>query len=273
MDDSSLTPKFAQRPGWIGPVARLGYSAKGLVYFAVGLLAVLLAIGRGGSAEGASGAIEAIAHQPFGRIILAITALGLFAYTVWRFVQAAADTEEKGSDIQGLIARFGYAVSGLIYAGLALLAARLALTDGGSSGSGDSQTETTATLLAQPAGQWLVGAVGIIIICVGLYHAYRVYTANFMNSYKTGMMSLGERTWAQRIGRFGLAARGITFLIIGWFFIQAAVQSDPNEAEGLDGALRSLLEQPFGPVLLGVVAAGFIAYALYCWSRAAYRSF
>lgn len=273
MDASSLSSRFSDQPRWVAPIGRIGYAAKGVVFFAVGLLALLLAFGAGGSAEGARGAIELIAEQPFGRIILAIVAIGLLAYSIFRFVQAALDVEERGTDAKGIVTRIGFAVSGFIYLGLMLLAARLALSGGGSSGSGDSQSETAATLLSQPAGQWLVAAVGAVIIGVGLYHAYRVYTANFMDSYRTGEMSLGERTWARRIGRFGLAARGLTFVIIGGFFMQAAIRSDPDEAEGLGGALQTLLEQPFGAVLLGVVAAGFIAYAVYCWSRVAYRSF
>jgi hypothetical protein len=256
--------------GWVEILARFGYATKGVVYVIVGILAVMTAIGAGGSTTGSSGAIETIAQQPFGRILVGLTALGLIGYVIWRFVQAIMDPEDKGSDAKAMIARIGYAISGIVYAGLAFLAARMALSGGGSGGD-SSQQALTAKLMSQPFGLWLVGSVGAIVIGVGVYHFYLAYKAKFMEEYKSGEMSATERRWAKRIGQFGLSARGVTFAIIGSFFIIAALREDPSEAKGLSGALDTLARQPYGPWLLGIVALGLVAYGVFCFSQARYR--
>lgn len=251
-------------------LARIGYAAKGAVYTVVGILAFQAARGAGGDTGGTRNAISEIGSQPLGKTLLIITAVGLVGYVVWRFVQAIADTEDKGSDASGLVMRAGYIISGLTYAGLAYTAARIVWH--GSGGSGSSTEGWTSSLLAQPFGQVLVGLVGVIIIGVGLYHFYRAYNATFMEHYKSSL-SGEKRRWARRIGQFGLSARGVTFLIIGGFFIQAALRANAAEAKGLGGALQALAAQPYGAWLLGIVAAGFIAYGIYCFSRTRYRRF
>ncbi len=269
--------RAAQRAGdvpedWIEHLMRLGYAAKGVVYGIVGVLAVLAARGSGGETSDSTGALEAIGEQPFGRILLGLTAVGLLGYVVWRLVQAIRDPDDEGSDAKGIVKRIGYAVSGVIYLGLTLAAARMAL-GGSSSGGGSSEQTWTARLLEQPFGPWLVGIVGLIVVGIGLLHFYQAYTASFMRRYDTGRMDARQRTWAERLGRFGLSARGVTFCIIGGFFIQAARQADPSEAKGLGAAFDTLAAQPFGRWLLAAVAAGFVAYGAYCLSRARYRSF
>ena len=129
----------------------------------------------------------------------------------------------------------------------------------------------TALLLAQPFGQWLVGTVGAIAIGICFYEFYQAYTAKFRRNFKLNEMSDTEQTWATRIGRFGLAARGVVYSIIGFFLIQAAHQSSSNPARGLEGALDSLAQQPYGRWLLGIVALGLMAYGLYYIVQARYR--
>jgi hypothetical protein len=232
----------------------------------------MLAVGAGGSTQNSSGVIQTIAAQPFGTFLVAVVALGLFGYALWRFVQAWKDTEHQGSDAKGIIARIGFAISGAIHISLAYMAARIAIGSGSGSG-GNSQQTMTATLLSQPFGQWLVGLVGVIIIGVGLQHFYRAYKAKFMKEYEHGQMNPTQRRWAKRIGQFGLSARGVTFSMIGGFIISAAINANPSEAKGLSGAFDTLARQPYGPWLLGLVALGFVAYGVYCLSRAWYRRF
>lgn len=257
---------------WIERGARIGYAAKGVVYTIIGVLALQAAFGTGGETTGSQGAIYEIAEAPFGQVLLILIAVGLLGYAAWRLVQAAVDPEHKGDDAKGVAKRVGYVVSGLSYGLLAFTAASIVFGWGsGGSGGGGSQQEWTAKLLAQPFGQWLVGLVGLIVIGVGLYQFKKAYTASFMKKYKTGAMSATERTWAERVGRFGLAARGVIFAMIGSFLIQAAVQAQPSETRGLSGALQTLAEQPYGPWLLAIVAAGLVAYGVYCFVSARYR--
>jgi hypothetical protein len=255
---------------WVATLARLGYATIGVVYLMIGTLATQAALGTGGAIEDTRGVLTTIARQPFGRLLLGLTALGLSGYVLWRFVQACFDPERKGTDARGLLTRLGFAVSGLAYAALAVLAARMALGAGGRGGPEAAQA-WTARLLVQPFGPWLVGSMGGIMIGVGLAHGYRAYTAHFMQEYATGEMSARQQRWARWLGQWGLAARGVTFGIIGGFLLYAGVSADPSHARGLGGALVAVAQQPSGPWLLGVVALGLVAYGLFCLSQALYR--
>jgi hypothetical protein len=257
---------------WVDRLARFGYAAKGIVYSLIGLLAVQTVIGAGGQTTDAQGALKTISRQPLGQFLLLLIGIGLIGYVVWRFVQAIQDPEHHGSDGKGIAQRLGYGISGIIYAGLAWTALQLAF--GGSSGGNSNSTQDwTARLLSQPFGRWLVGLLGAFIIGLGIYQLYKAYTAKFRNKLKLREMSHEEETWAMRTGRCGLAARGIVFGLIGIFLIQAARQYDPNQAIGLDGALQTLAQQPYGPWLLGIVALGLVAYGIYMIVQARYRRF
>lgn len=262
---------------WLDTVARIGYATKGVLYVIIGVLAVQAAVGAGGATTGSEGAIRSMADEPFGQVLLALTAVGLLFYALWRLFAAAVDAEHKGTDAKGLFTRAGFMVSGLIHLFLAFQAASIVfgwqLLGGGGGGGGDSQAEWTADLMAMPFGRWLVGIAGGVIILVALGHFYEAYKASFMREYNTREMDADTRRWARRIGQFGLSARGVVFALIGAFLIQAALQAQPEEARGISGALDSLAAQPYGPWLLGLVAAGLVAYGVFCFSRARYRHF
>jgi hypothetical protein len=256
---------------WVERLARLGYTAKGIVYAIIGVLAVQAAFGTGGQTTDQKGALGAIAAQPFGQFLLVLVALGLLGYAIWRFVEAVQDPEHKRDNAESWARRVGYAISGIIYASLALSAIRLAMGSTAGSGSSNSTQDWTARLMSQPFGQWLVGLVGAFIIGLGFYQFYRAYKAKFRKEMKLQEMTPTEETWATRIGRFGEAARGVVFVITGFFLLQAARQADPNQARGLDGALESLAQQPYGPWLLGIVALGLVAYGIHMGVQARYR--
>lgn len=254
---------------WVERLARFGIASKGIVYAIVGFLAAQAAFGAGGKTTDTKGALQTIVTQPFGKFLLALVAIGLLGYVLWRFIQAFLDPERKGTNAKGLFQRLGYFISGAIYAGLALTATRLILGFGG--GGGNSTQDSTARLLAQPFGQWLVGTLGAMVIGMGFHQFYKAYSAKFRQDLKWQEMRDAERTWATRAGRFGHAARGVVFLVIGFFLIQAARQSDPNQARGLGGALAALAQQPYGPWILAVVAIGLVAYGIYLLVEARYR--
>lgn len=254
---------------WIERLARFGYAAKGVVYLIVGLLAMPLAFGIGSKTAGTSGALQTIVTQPFGKFLLSVVAIGLIGYAIWRFTQAFIDPEDQGTDAKGVVQRIAYALSGLSYAGLALTAVQIVVGWGGNNSSW--RQDWTARLLAQPFGQWLVGIVGVLVLGVGFSYMYQAYTAKFRERFKFAEMSNAQLKWATRLGRFGIAARGIGFGVIGLLLIQAAVQSDPDEAQGLGGALEALAQEPLSQWILGVVAVGFVAYAIHMLIVARYR--
>lgn len=257
--------------GWIEPLGRLGYAAKGIVYAIVGVLAAQAAIGAGGETTDTQGALSRIIEAPFGRVLLGLTAVGLLGYAIWREVQAFMDTENKGSDAKGYVARTAYAIVGLAYLGLALTAVQLVRGTGGGGSGSETQQGWTARLLAQPFGQLLVGLIGLIVIGVGLYQLYKGVSGSFRDKLKLNEMSQTEQTWATRSGRLGFIARGVVFAIIGALLIAAARQADASQARGFAGALETLAAQPYGPWLLGVVALGLIAYGFFCLVEARYR--
>ncbi len=258
--------------GWIVPLARFGYAAKGVVYVIVGALAALAAFDEGGRTTNSRGALEEILYRPYGRFLLGVVAIGLAGYAVWRWVQSATDTENKGSGAKGLAVRIGYAVVGLIYASLAYSAVRMILgLKAGGGGNREASQEWTAQLLAQPFGRWLVGAAGLGVIAFAVYQLYKAYAAKFREKLKLDEMNEQTETLATRVGQIGLAARGVVFGIIGVFLLQAALHFNANEARGLSGALRALEQQPFGAWVLGAVALGLVAYGIFMFILARYR--
>jgi hypothetical protein len=254
---------------WIERLARAGYAAYGLVYALVGVLAVRAAFGGGGEAASQEGALRQVLFAPLGRALLGIIVIGLLAYAVWRLFQGLLDPENEGTDAKGIVKRSDHVINGLFHAALAFSAGQLALGSGG--GGGGSPGDWTARLLAQPLGRWLVAIAGAVIVGAGLYQFYKAYTADFRDELKLGEMDGWEKTWATRSGRLGYAARGVVFGVIGVFLIQAALQTDPDKARGLGGALETLAHGPFGPYVLGAVAFGLVAYGVFMFVVARYR--
>lgn len=261
---------------WIERLARFGYAAKGVVYFLVGILAFQAAFNWGGQVSGSKGVFQTIASQPFGKVLLFLVAVGLLGYVVWRFVQAIYDPERDEEGLAAAGRRLSYAVSGVIYGTLAFAAFRIVFSSGASSGSGSdgggsSSTQQTATLLSQPFGQWLVGLVGVAAAGYGFYCIYKGIKTKFRRKLKIHEMSSAEETWAVRIGRFGLIAKGIVTVIVGYFFVQAARTANPNQAKTTEGALEAIQQQPYGAVLMGIVALGLAAYGIHLITQARYR--
>jgi hypothetical protein len=253
--------------GWYAWVARAGLLAKGVSFGIVGALAVKLAAGHGGQATSREGALHALARETFGEIVLILLAIGFAAYALWRLVEAIA----AGGDEKKWAKRAGSLGRAAIYAALAYSAVKILAGDGGGGSQNQRAHETAATLLSWPAGTWLVGIAGAIVIGVGLWNAYRGLSRKFEDKWRTGEMGGAARTWGGRAGVVGHLARGVVFTLIGAFVIRAAVQYDPKEAIGLDGALQKLAAAAYGPYLLGLTAAGLIAYGLYCLVDARYR--
>jgi hypothetical protein len=248
-------------------VARVGYAARGVIYVIVGALAALAAIGRGGETTDSEGALVEVLGAPFGKILLAMVAAGLLCYSAWRAVQAVMDADSHGTDLKGLTIRSGLAVSAVTHIGLAFAAVSL-IFGWGSGGSGESEQEWTARLLSQPYGAWLVGAVGLAFIGVGIAHGIKAWTARFERRFD---MDQNEQKIITPLSRFGLFARGTVFVIMGGFFITAAIQNDPSEARGLSGALQALQGQTFGSILLGIVALGLVSFGAYSIIESIYR--
>ena len=268
--NQSLTISEHNQGDWLGTMARLGFAAKGVVYMVIGGLAIEVAQQGASQSMGSQGAISAIAQQPFGQFLLWVVAVGLFSYAAWRLTQATIDPEDVGADAKGKAKRVGYAGSGVAHLALAAAAIGMAMGSSGA-GSGSAAKSWTAALMSQPWGQWAVGAIALGIVVAAFVQLYRAYSASFMKVLAIDEMSAGEEVWARRTGRVGHAARAVVFAIIAYFLLTAALNADPQQAVGLDGALRTLAQQPRGPILLSLAAAGLFLYGIFMVVKARYR--
>jgi hypothetical protein len=244
---------------------------EGLVYALIGILAVQVALGRGGETTDNKGALLRIAGAPFGRILLIALAIGFVGYACWRFLEAAFDPEGRGRKANGIVMRLGNAITGALHLAFAISVVRLLQT--GSAGANTDATAKggTAQLLSKPFGQWLVGLVGLGVLGFAGYQFFQAVKAKFRENANLGEMNATEERGYTILGRSGYAARGIAFAIIGFFLIVAARTANPQDARGLDGALTDLAMRPFGPWLLGVTALGFIAYGLFLVAEARFH--
>jgi hypothetical protein len=249
--------------GWL---ARGGLLARGLVYLVIGVLALKLALGDAGRAANQQGALQTIADRPFGKTLLILVAIGLAGYALWRLTRATvghgAEQWDSGKDRVVAIA------SGIAYGILCVTAVKI-LTD--SIAGSETPKEATGGVLGWSGGPVLVAIAGAILIGVGAYQGYKGLAKKFLDDAKTGEMSSGVRHGYTALGVFGHVARAVIFTLVGYGLIKAAIDYDPQEATGLDGALRKLADASYGPALLAVVAVGLAGFALYSMADARYR--
>jgi hypothetical protein len=237
------------------------------VYGIVGVLALKLAVGSGGKATTQRGALQTIAHQPFGEALLIATAVGLAAYALWRLLRAWIGHGSEQND--SAFKRVAGVASGLAYAALCVTAVKI-LTGASSSGGANSPKKTTGGVLGWTDGTVIIGVIGAILIAVALFQGYKGVSKKFLEDSKTGQMSHAVKRGFTAIGVFGHLARMVVFGLIGYGLLTAALDYAPRKAIGLDGALSKLSHQAYGPFLLGVVAVGLIGFALYSIADARY---
>lgn len=234
--------------------ARVGYLVNGVLHIVIGVIAVQLALGGKGSSADQSGALGAMSDNALGMVLLWVAVVAWLGLAVWQVTEAVSG----GWDTSDRLKAAGKAV---VYLVLSWTAFRFA--SGSGSSSKKQSTDFTASLMKQPAGQWLVAAVGLVVVGVGVYHVVKGWKRKFLQDLES---QPGE--WIVKAGRVGYIAKGVALAIVGGLFVLAAVRHKPSEASGLDGALRSLLGAPGGPVLLALVALGLVAFGVYSFGRA-----
>jgi hypothetical protein len=251
-------------------LGRIGIAAHAVVYLLIAYLAMRIAFGGGGGkSTDKNGALQTLAEQPGGKIALWIVALGLLAFVIWQLAEAAFGYRYVRDKKKRTLKRVASAGEGIVFGAIGVTAAKMAT---GSSAGGRAKNETfTAKVLALPAGQVLVALAGLAVIAVAAFVVYRGVTKRFTEDLDLAGASPSERKAAIRLGQVGYPALGAAYVLVGLLIVVAAVQYDPNKATGLDVALKTLAGQPYGQIMLTVIAAGLAAYGLYGLLDARFR--
>ncbi|CAN5911929.1 hypothetical protein BH11MYX3_BH11MYX3_38930 [soil metagenome] len=254
---------------WIERLARVGFAAKGVLYLTIGALAASAAIGHGGkSVNDSRGAMGDLLGTQLGRPLLAVIAIGLFGYALWRIIEGFTDPEHRGRDAKGIAMRIGFVINGLIHLALAGTAASLALWSRGG-GHGSQAKHWTGRALEMPGGVYLVYAGAAGVLGYGIYQLYRAWKAKLDKQLRLGELSSGTRRAVIAISRFGIAARALVFGTIGVLLGRAAMHENPREAGGIRESMRELGSLGKWPFF--VLAVGLGAYGIYQLIAARYR--
>ena len=245
---------------------RLGLVAYGLVHLLIGYTAVRLALGDHGKAD-QKGALGELARSPGGGIVLWVVAIGLFALVLWQGYEALLG--HSGEDgLKRVRKRVASAGKAVVYLAIGVSAIQKAVGASGSSGSSGTHS-ATARVMSAPGGRILVGAVGLVVIAIGCFLVRKGLTERFTKDLDSEAQLTSRRTPIVWLGKVGYTAKGVALGVVGVLFTVAAVQFEPQKSGGLDQALKTLLQQPFGPFLLLAVALGLGCFGLYCfaWAR------
>lgn len=249
--------------GLLERLARTGFLVKGVLYMVVGALALQVVARAGGRVTGTGGALTLVLGQPFGRTLLLAASIGLFGYAAWRVLQGLYDPDCEGGDWRGLAMRASFVLRGLLHAALGWEALRL--YRGLSSASGNSERKMAGEALQWPLGDWLVVLAGLGLMGFAMQQVWAAITCRLERNLDVQSMRREAGAWAVGVSRFGVAARAVVFALLGWTIIAAGWSRNAAEVGTTASSLRTLAEQPgeLGTWLLGVIAAGLVAYGFY----------
>jgi hypothetical protein len=247
-------------------MARAGLAARGIIYILIGWVAILVALGRSANQADQQGALQLLVGKPYGLISLWLLGLGFVAYALWRLSEAAFGVTGEGN---GAGPRLKSLARALIYASFAYLTFKVISGKQGSQ-SGQQQ-DLSASAMHHSGGRLLVGLVGVIIVVAGLTLVMEGLRHKFMKQLRTAQMNQRTRRTIKQIGTVGTTARGLVFALVGVLVIDAAVTYQPSKAGGVDKALLTLRNQPFGEFLLILAGIGLILFGLYGLAEARWR--
>ncbi|HEY2174878.1 MAG TPA: DUF1206 domain-containing protein [Mycobacteriales bacterium] len=262
---------------WLRAVTRLGLIARAIVYLLVGYLALRIALaegGRTGSPASSAGAVQAAAGHSWGRLALLLLAAGLGAYALTQLVEAVFRPSHARSAFnrwrQRAVSSWGF----VLYAAFCLSTAWL-LVATHSRQTAESEhhqdTDVTAALLRLGVGRAILILAGIALVAAGIEMARRSILLNFRERFTKETLPPPVAFATRPLGAFGCAARAVVFVLGGFFLTKAAILYTPHDTKGLDAVFRSIASATFGPLLLGAIASGLLAYGIYCLIEARYR--
>jgi Domain of Unknown Function (DUF1206) len=250
--------------------ARIGFVARGLIYLLIGVIAVQIALGKGGQAD-RGGALQQIASHSFGTLILWVLVVGFLGLAVWRLSEAVFGVTGPGGHKTS--ERLESLARAVMYGFFFVSTLKLVLGNASSgTANGNRQSKSwTAQVMAHSGGRLLIGLIGVVAVIIGAMLAKESWRKEFLERMNLAGVSAGTRQVVTRLGLVGGVARGAVVALAGVFLTVAAIRFKPSQAEGIDGTLRSFAHTPLGPWLLIVVALGLIAFGLFSWCEARWR--
>ena len=253
---------------WLEILARAGFIGYGIVHLLFAWLILQIAFGKSGEEGNQNGALRTLGAQPMGKALLVAIAVGLIAMAIWQALEAAVGHRAL-RDKDRLFERIASVVRTIVFLWLAWTAIKV--VQDASANASDQQQALTEKLMASDGGRWLVGLAGLVLAAVGIGMIIYGYNKKFERNLKTGEMSPKTHTLTRRLGMAGYIARGAVFAVAGILIVVAAVQYDPEKSRGLDGAVRTLRDQSWGPFVLALMALGIAAFGVYCFLQSRYR--
>lgn len=256
---------------WIRRYILVGYGAKGTIYLSIGILAVQAAFISEEKAAGTYETLSWLAEQPLGKLLVCLIAISLTGYVLRRLLQAILTPGKKNPlSFKCILQRLGYVMSGFSYAGVAYSALNIVLELGEYD---DSIEDLASQLFEQPIGEWLVLLAGIVVTIIGSSYIYGAYSGSYISEFQSSDIHHKLEKWTIRIGKLGVASRGVAFILTGTFLMQAAISGNSELAGGLQNAFRVLATKPFGSLWLGLIGVGLMCYGVYMFVAVAYRRY
>jgi hypothetical protein len=261
--DAGRSAEQAAQSPWADRLAKLGFVGRGLIYLIVGILAFQIATGDTSESADKKGALQEIAEKPFGNALLVVLAIGLAGYALWRFSEAIWGKRSEQNEKKRTARRLVSAGKGVAYAAFCATTISFLVGSGGQSGANQQEKTWTAKVMGWPGGRGIVAIAGLAVIAGALYLIGLGLTRKFEEKLELGRVSAGARKAIRAIGTVGVTARGVVFALLGLLLVRAAMDFDPNEAQGIDGTLRTIADRAYGQVLLMLAALGLVAFGVY----------
>lgn len=266
---STTAARRAADSGAMRFLARAGFLARGLMYIVIGWIALQIAFRKSGQQADRTGALHALGGTPFGAAALWLLVVGFFGMALWRLSEALFGT--AGASRHQAIARLQALAKAVVYVILGYGVLEYAIGAGEPRSTDKQSVDLTATVLRHPGGQAVMVIIGLALIGGGLYIGYQAWQRRFRKDLLLGQMRTRTRRIVEWLGRAGGAARGLVFVTVGVFLVVAAIHARPQQAKGLDSALRTLAATPGGPWLLVLVAIGLLMFGAFSCCEARWR--
>ncbi len=249
-------------------LARGGFVGYGIIHLLFAWIALQVAFSGSGKESDQSGALQELASKPFGKTMLVIIVVGLFAMAIWQLFEAIVG--ESGEQTRDAIAeRVMSGIRAVLYVYLGWVAIKV--IQGANASMGDNSESKSAGLMQSTGGRWLVGLAGLVVLGVGIGIFVYGLRKKFTKHLNTQQMPPSTRKPIIRLGMSGYMAKGVAYSVAGILFVTAAVTFDADKARGLDAALKTLAGHPWGVWLLALIAVGIAAFGVYCFAQSRYR--